>query len=143
MFWLIVTLSASFKLAAAASIASAALIGILGILGRNIGIRSHRRRTQFYGPDAKLFPFREALPKIRVTSEKALAATSPALAITDLGNVSLYELRQLILSIAWSALRLVGHMDGFCLNNTANNSPVIAHDKVDSVGCRFGVTAQE
>jgi hypothetical protein len=33
-------------------------------------------------------------------------------------------------------------MDGFCVNNTANNSPIIAHDKVGSVGCRFGVTAQ-
>jgi hypothetical protein len=114
----------------------------LGIWGWNIGIRSHRRLTRFYGPNVKLFPFREALPKIKVTGENALAATGPALAIMDLGNVSLYELGQLISSVASSALRLVGHMDGFCVNNTANNSPVIAHDKVVSVGCRFRVTAQ-
>jgi hypothetical protein len=30
----------------------------------------------------------------------------------------LYELCQLISSVALSALRLVGHMDGFCVNNT-------------------------
>jgi hypothetical protein len=75
-------------------------------------------RTQLYGPDVKLFPFREALPKIKVAGENALAATSPALAIMDLDDVSLYELCQLISSVASSALRLVGHMDGFCVNNT-------------------------
>ena len=52
--------------------------GILGILGRNLGIRSHRRRMRFDGPDVELFPFRHAQPKIEVTGKKALAATSPA-----------------------------------------------------------------
>jgi hypothetical protein len=74
---------------------------------------------------------------------KAPAATSPTLAIMDLGNESLYELGPFISYIALPALRLVvGHMDGFCVHNTANNLPVIAHDKVGWVGCRFGVTAQ-
>ena len=88
------------------------------------------------------FFLKTTLPKIKVTREKALAATSPALAIMDLGNVSLYKLCQLISSIASSALHLVSHMDGFCMNNTANILPVIAHDKVGLVGCCFGVTAQ-
>jgi hypothetical protein len=56
--------------------------------------------------------------------------------------VSLYELCRFISSVASSTLRLVGHMDGFCVHNTANNSPDIAHDKVGLVGCRFGVSTQ-
>ncbi len=60
----------------------------------------------------------------------------------DLGDVSLYELRRFISTVASSALRLVGHVDGFRVHNTANNLPVIPHDKVGSVGCRFGVTAE-
>jgi hypothetical protein len=46
------------------------------------------------------------------------------------------------MSLASSALRLLGHMNGFCVDNTAKNSPVVAHDKVASVGCCFGVTAE-
>jgi hypothetical protein len=52
------------------------------------------------------------------------------------------NLVDLFLSAASSALRLVGHMDGFCVHNTEEISPDIAHDKVGLVGCRFGVTAQ-
>jgi hypothetical protein len=58
----------------------------------------------------------------------------------DLGDVSLYELRRFISTVASSTLRLVGHVDGFCVHNTANNSPDITHDTVGSVGCRFGVS---
>jgi hypothetical protein len=134
---LIVALSASFKSAASASIASAVLL--LEFWGFWAGILEFAAT----GRMLSFFLFEKPPPKIKVTGEKALTATSPALAIMDLGNVSLYELLcQLILSVALSALRLVGHMDGFCENNTANNSPVIAHDKVGLVGCHFGVTAQ-
>jgi hypothetical protein len=60
----------------------------------------------------------------------------------DLVDLSLHELHRVISSSALSALRLVGHMEGFCVYNTANNPPVIPHDKVGLVGCRFGVTAE-
>ncbi len=53
----------------------------------------------------------------------------------------LYELGRFVASVASSALRVVGHMDGFCVNNTANNPPAIPHDTVASVGCRIGVDA--
>jgi hypothetical protein len=60
----------------------------------------------------------------------------------DLGDVSLYELRPFISAVASSALRLVGHMDGFRVHSTANNSPDITHDRVGLFGCRFLVSTQ-
>jgi hypothetical protein len=60
----------------------------------------------------------------------------------DLGDVSLYKIRRFISTVASSALRLVGHVDGFRVHNTANNSPDIPHDMVGSVGCRFGVSTR-
>ena len=57
--------------------------------------------------------------------------------------MTLDQLRGFVLSVASSALRLVGHMDGFCVDNTANNPPAIPHDTVASVGCRILVDAHE
>jgi hypothetical protein len=51
-------------------------------------------------PTLNFLLFRTPSPQIKVTREKALAATSPALIIMDLGNKSLYKLCPIISSKA-------------------------------------------
>jgi hypothetical protein len=68
-------------------------------------------------PDIELLKFRTPSLERIVTSEIALAPTTPALIIVDLDDLSFHRLQGFLGTISSSAFCFIHLMDYFCINN--------------------------